>query len=376
MGAQIHCVHAAKLAEVGIRDMMLVGANILDFNAPLNAKKEIVGGQVLGAQNLAGDRLHWERLTVSWKPAELENARKTLTAYLKAATRYDDDEWFKDFFGEDLPTIIQYKDSETGTEVKGITSLLSLPPKSQILDLGCGYGRITIPLALPPHLFNLTAVDVSVPLIKQARELYTAEQMQSSNVGEVVWIPDDILDLQKRADFEGKFDAAISIFSSFGYYHKDNGGKDRNLETLRIAAYALKKDGKLLIDIDNPAPFIDAVERKPQYEPVRGQEGTHDHGEIVIHRHDAYDKNKGRRLSSFLLERKAPHNTVQQNNNLKSAWICKPLVSVQLYSYNELTDRLSEVGFKVVNVKGDWQLNIYSTRLSPRLIVLAQKERT
>lgn len=373
MGAQIHIVLASSLVEVGLRDMMLVGVEITDFNNPINSKKEVIGGRVLGHQHLAGDRIHWESLTVSWQPEELENARKTFTTYLRSAKRYDDDEWFKDFFVEDLPVIIRHKDTEAADEVKGVTSLLSLPQYSQVLDLGCGYGRIAIPLSLPPHLLNLTAVDVSIPLINKARELYTVWRSKHTNFGQIDWIPDDILDLKQRADIKEKYDAAISVFTSFGYYHKDKDGKDSlNLETLKIAAYALKKNGKLIIDVDNSAPFIDDVRKKPEHDAITVPNSREGYKTTVIHRYDGYDGTAHRRLSSFLLECKLSE-AFTTSDKPDVIWISKPLVSVQLYTYTELCDLLSQAGFKVLDVRGDWQLAAYSARLSPRLIILAIK---
>ncbi|MBI3946987.1 MAG: hypothetical protein HY321_13770 [Armatimonadetes bacterium] len=66
--------------------------------------------------------------------------------------------WYQEFFGEDYFRIyggflISERSRRQGDQ---IADLLALPPGSRILDLCCGHGRITVPLArlkeipLPP----------------------------------------------------------------------------------------------------------------------------------------------------------------------------------------------------------------------------------
>jgi len=80
-----------------------------------------------------------------------------------------------------------------------------------VLDLACGVGRHSI--ALARHGFRVIGIDISPEYIAKAEELAALEGVS----GSCTFIPGD---MRRLKDFLGghRFDAAICMFTSLGYY--------------------------------------------------------------------------------------------------------------------------------------------------------------
>jgi SAM-dependent methyltransferase len=173
----------------------------------------------------------------------------------------DERPWFEQFFEEDY--LEMYRDSfspeRTDQEVEGIVSLLDLQPGAKILDLACGHGRHSIPLA--KRGFEVTGFDLSRHFLDIARREAEAEGV------DVRWVHGDMREL----DFEGEFDAVINIFTAFGYFEDP----DDDLKTLKRIKAALRKDGRFLLEILHRDALFSRFERQ-------GVQKTSD-GNIVVH---------------------------------------------------------------------------------------------
>lgn len=123
----------------------------------------------------------------------------------------------------------------TQQQVDGIIAYLRLEPGASILDLACGYGRIAIPLA--QQGFVVTGLDLSETLLGQARTAAADANVR------VNWHQGDMRDIP----WSNAFDAAINIFSSFGYFTDES----ENRRVLEGVARALKPGGRFLIDVMN-----------------------------------------------------------------------------------------------------------------------------
>ena len=119
----------------------------------------------------------------------------------------------------------------TQWEVTYITKLLALTPGVKVLDLGCGYGRITHELALNGAL--ATGIDLVPAMIEKA---------QGRALREGLSIDYRIGDMGKLSNLVG-FDVALIWFFAFGY-----GDERANARILKAAHTALKKGGFLLFD--------------------------------------------------------------------------------------------------------------------------------
>ncbi len=142
--------------------------------------------------------------------------------------------WYKTYFGEDYlrhiePTLTPER---TQREVDGIVNLLALPKGSSILDLCCGHGRHSIPLA--QHGYKVTGQDLSEVFLREAEREALAKGVQ------VNWLHGDM----RNIPFENEFDAVINIFTAFGYL--EDQGEDQRV--LQQVCKALKQGGLFLIE--------------------------------------------------------------------------------------------------------------------------------
>ncbi len=91
-----------------------------------------------------------------------------------------------------------------------------MPAGSKILDLACGYGRHTIPLAKMGY--DMTGLDYTEKFIQMAEEKAKEENLQIEFlVGDMRKIP-----------FENHFAGVISYFTSFGFF-----SDEENFEVLK-----------------------------------------------------------------------------------------------------------------------------------------------
>ncbi|MCK1499359.1 class I SAM-dependent methyltransferase [Bradyrhizobium sp. 188] len=116
-------------------------------------------------------------------------------------------------------------------EVAAIWNLLSLTEGSSVLDLGCGYGRITNRLAEKGA--RMTGIDVSPVLLDKAK----ADAAERGV--EVEYVLGDMRTLPWR----DRFDAAFLWYTTFGYFDEAD-----NERVLCEAASSIRNGGRLLID--------------------------------------------------------------------------------------------------------------------------------
>ncbi|BCH27005.1 class I SAM-dependent methyltransferase [Mesorhizobium sp. L-8-3] len=120
-----------------------------------------------------------------------------------------------------------------------IWNLLSLAQGSSVLELGCGYGRITNRLAEKGA--RVSGLDISPTLLKKA-EADAAERGVN-----VEYVLGDMRSLPWR----DRFDAVFLWYTTFGYFDDADNGR-----VLREAASSLRKGGRLLIDSANRFAFL------------------------------------------------------------------------------------------------------------------------
>jgi SAM-dependent methyltransferase len=118
-------------------------------------------------------------------------------------------------------------------EGEAIVRLLEIEQGSRILDLCCGVGRHSLELAR--RGFSVTAVDRTAAYLERAR---TGAQEKG--------LPIEFV----RAGMEefrrpGAFDAAINMFTSFGYFESD----EEELAVLRNISESLKPGRRFVIDV-------------------------------------------------------------------------------------------------------------------------------
>jgi SAM-dependent methyltransferase len=221
--------------------------------------------------------------------------------------------WFEEVFDEDyLRTLPFMRADQTLREVEFISEALVAPPGSEILDVGCGYGRHAIELV--QRGYNVTGLDLSLPLLIRAAD--EAERRTLS----VNFVHADMREMA----FEKQFDGAYSMLTSFGYFDEET-----NLRVAERIGRALKPGKRFLLDIVNRDYVVSDL-------PVRvWWEGT---GCVVLEEVDF----------NFHTSRINTHRSIvfEDGRQLEQE------LSVRAYSLHEIGRLLRQAGFRVIDVSG------------------------
>ncbi|HEX5206143.1 MAG TPA: class I SAM-dependent methyltransferase [Actinoplanes sp.] len=145
-------------------------------------------------------------------------------------------DWQSFFSHDEYPRLVSaiLTEERTRAEVAGLRERLALGPGVRVLDLGCGQGRIAVPLARLGCA--VTGLDGCAPLLDRARRAAAQAGV------EIELIHADMADLD-RVD---EFDVVLNLGTAFGY-----AAESGHEPTLRAAARALRPGGTLLLDTEN-----------------------------------------------------------------------------------------------------------------------------
>ncbi|RWI99673.1 class I SAM-dependent methyltransferase [Mesorhizobium sp.] len=212
-----------------------------------------------------------------------------------------------------------------------IWNLLSLTTGSAVLELGCGYGRITNRLAEKGA--QAAGLDITPILLKKA-EADAAERGVN-----VEYVLGDMRSLPWR----DRFDAAFLWYTTFGYF--DDADNER---VLREAASSLRKGGRLLIDVPNR---FDSLRHKF---PMCSVAQRSDNVRIDIFSNDVLSDREN-------LERIIVRDGLVRRTHL----------SYRLYGFSEYVRMLRSAGFETVEAFG--KEGGAFTSDSSRLVVVAHK---
>jgi SAM-dependent methyltransferase len=244
--------------------------------------------------------------------------------------------WYVDFFNNDYIRIYApfLPQDHTEQEIKHILQLLQLPPESRLLDLCCGYGRHTIPLARQGYA--MTGFDLSEILLQKARQQAESEQVQ------VRWQRGDM----QQLPFTQEFDAVINIFTSFGYLPNDEADQ----KVLRQVYQTLKPGGLFLIET--------------VYQP-RVLRHTSPHG--IIRYDDGLIVLEERHID-LLHSRNEVHISLITPDGQRTEY----QQSIRIYTLTEMVQMLTQAGFVIQEYYGD--LNGAPLTLDSRLVIVSKKE--
>ena len=241
--------------------------------------------------------------------------------------------WYKDWFNsENYLRVYSHRDqTEAERLVELLTRTVNLKSQASVLDMACGAGRHAITFAKMG--FKVTAVDLSDRLISEANKSANEEGV------ELDFVLSDILEFET----DKKFDLAVNLFTSIGYFEKD----DENYAVIKKANDLLNHGGYFVLDYFNK----DFLLKNLIPTSVFSENGL----KITQNR-----SIEGRRIVKKI--------RVDKSGSSKEFY-----ESVRLYSCDELSKYIENAGFKIVKQYGDYLGNNYEVESSPRLIIFAVK---
>ncbi|HYX34572.1 MAG TPA: class I SAM-dependent methyltransferase [Oligoflexus sp.] len=226
----------------------------------------------------------------------------------------------------------QQKLAEAETEVEGFLRLIKPKDCSSILDLPCGVGRHSIPLAR--RGFDVTGVDITQEFLSEAQRKADVQGVRLSlQQGDMRFFRSQIA-----------FDLVINLHTSFGYFvnREDDDRVLRNLYSL------LKPRGKLLMDLMSWEIFVRNFKTKMERQLPDGSLETFEY--------QAGEDN--------WFECKWTQSGHGRTFEAKSG--------IRLYSHDELSRLLYAAGFSSLRLYGDFEGKAYDMK-SGHLIVVAEK---
>ena len=224
-------------------------------------------------------------------------------------------DWWRTWFGPAYLSLYDdYLAERTPIEVDRLEVLLALRPPARILDLACGQGRHGIELAR--RGYQVTGVDLLTYLLDVAAARARAAKVRMR------FVHGDMREPIRG----GRFDAALSLFTSFGYFVDE--ADDRKV--LRSVASMLGPEGRLLLEVLNGERERDNFEPRQWFSV----------GTTAVMEERQLDQS-GRRL---VVQRTVSTPNARQTD----------VHAIRIYSGTEVDAALHAAGFADVRLYGDW----------------------
>lgn len=241
-------------------------------------------------------------------------------------------EWYKAWFSSPFyhKLYFEHDENEAQKFILRLLEYLNPQPGSRILDVACGRGRHSKFLAAQG--FDITGIDLSFDSIEYAKQ-FEAENLH--------FYQHDM----RLPMWSNYFDYALNFFTSFGYF----ATRREHDDAIRTIAKSLKNEGILLFDYLN----VHYVEERLVHDEIKTI------GETQYEIHRWMDKDhfyKGIRVIDPSFDE--PKEFTEK---------------VAKLSLGDFTDMLSFQNLQVVDVFGDYNLNGYDVRKTPRMILVGKK---
>jgi SAM-dependent methyltransferase len=272
----------------------------------------------------------------------------------RPASQVDDTStWWATFFSDiyRVSDLDAQDPEKTRRQVDCIERALDLAPGTRILDVGCGTGRHSVALALRGHL--VTGVDLNEDYLVRARQQATACGVEAS------FVRADMRDLGSLES--GAFDVAISMYTTFGFFHREG----ENLTVLQEVRRVLRPGALLFLDVINRDWLLrsfgpsDFVQRHDEY-VIRDYDDAQADGAVFLHEDAFQPATSMHRWTITRMVSGAPPDRV--------------VADYRVYSLHELLALLSQTSLAPRRVLGDYGGNPFHV-FSPRIIVVAEAGR-
>ena len=239
-------------------------------------------------------------------------------------------EWFNTWFNTPYYHIL-YQDrnyNEAEQFLEKLIKVLDLKPQSKIIDLACGKGRHSV--FLNKMGFDVLGLDLSEESILHDKKFENKS------------LKFEVHDMRDSVKHE-KVDAVFNLFTSFGYFKTDEEDQSVFISVSEI----LKKEGLFVLDFMN-AEFVKSnleSEQKVIKSNIEFTLKKRIENEHVIKKILFQDEGK-----DFEFEE-----------------------NVKLHSLHSIENFAKNVGLERVKLWGDYQLNDFDEKTSPRCINVFKK---
>ncbi|MCX5795334.1 MAG: methyltransferase domain-containing protein [Elusimicrobia bacterium] len=234
--------------------------------------------------------------------------------------------------------------SRTEQEVSFVLHSLPIRARGDVLDVGCGVGRHVIPLAKKGLM--VTGVDVSPIYLREAR---TAARRQGVKAR---FLKQDM----RRMGFDREFDAALSLFTSFGYFARVSD----DARVLKNIFNALRPGGRFMIDVVNGGRLRRLFEIAEANGMAMNSWSRLGDGTYLLER-PTWDKSRDRLIRHWTLVKKSCH---------------RQMVSFdRIFTRRRLENMIRAAGFRIARTFGDMMGRPYQRSSSPRIVIVASRPR-
>ncbi|WP_205512728.1 class I SAM-dependent methyltransferase [Longitalea arenae] len=245
---------------------------------------------------------------------------------------FNSSNWFKEWFNSPYyhKLYFEHDDQEAAAFMTRLLGKLQPAERSKLLDVGCGRGRHAKFLASKGY--DVTGIDLAPDSISIARRLENGHlQFFEHDMRLPFWI--------------NYFDYAFNFFTSFGYFRTER----EHYNAIRTIAGSLVHGGTLVIDYLNVHFAEDHLVHKQEkviedvtYYLTKWFDETHFYKKIEIE-DEALD---------------APLEFTEK---------------VAKFSLGDFNDMFAFYDLQLKEVYGDYHLNAYDIKQSPRMIMIAEK---
>lgn len=209
---------------------------------------------------------------------------------------------------------------------------------ARILELCCGTGRLTIPIA--KRGYTICGVDYTSSMLEQAKAKATKEGLDIS------FIEADI----REMNLNDTFDMIFIPFNSIHHLYTN----DDFFKAFQVVKNHLKEGGKFLFDCFNPnLQYIVESEKKEQ---KVAEYTTSDGREIVIQQRMRYEKN-------------TQINRIEWHYFINGVFDSIQNLDMRLFFPKELDAYIEQSGFTILHKFGDFDGNNFTSESEKQIFV-------
>ena len=241
---------------------------------------------------------------------------------------------------------IEARFERTQDEIKGLIDIFNqnnVPKDGLILDLACGIGRISIPLA--EKGYNVVGIDISPSYIQRASE-YAKENGVSDNtrfiLGDMRKVTSELSDITG-------FDAMVNMWTSMGYWDEET-----DLNILRQSLTLTNPEGIFVMHTANRDTLIRRFQAR---DFSFGDDG------LVVLMERELDLESSRMINFWSYYRR-------EGEDLR--FLNRFEINHRVYSLHELKDQFQDAGWKVLESYGGFDHQPLSTDTF-NMIIVAQR---